>query len=60
MGMTHPFYTEMDSVMAEPKERPREAPLMSVPQKRPQKCYFFGPKSAIVDKDVTFPRRDYM
>jgi hypothetical protein len=30
------------------------------PQKRPQMCYFFGLKCAIVDKDVTFPRRDYM
>ena len=39
--------------------RPREAPLMSVPQI----CYFFAPKYAwnmyaIVDKDVTFPRCD--
>lgn len=25
-------------------------------QKRPQMCYFFGPKCAIVDKDVTFLR----
>jgi hypothetical protein len=25
-------------------------------QKRPQMCYFFGPKCAIVDKDVTFSR----
>ena len=29
-----------------------------MPQKRPQICYFFAPKYAIVNKDVTFPRRD--
>ena len=42
---------------------PGKLPLclcIKMPPKRPQICYFFAPKYAIVDKDVTFPRCDGM
>ena len=38
---------------------PGKLPLclcVEMPPKRPQICYFFAPKYAIVEKDVTFPR----
>ena len=33
---------------------------IKMPQKQSQICYFFAPKYAIVDKDITFPRRELM